>query len=89
MGSGFGVGAVRPRAFLKRALAPEWKRCGGTPGTASVKLETTLAEIVDVDKPELMSGSDARLERCLSEAVWALVLPVQFREEWNEWTVAV
>jgi len=89
-GSGYGRGIpFDRRAFLKSALETEWRKCGGKPGAASVRLETTLAEIVDVDKPELTTGSNAVLERCFSEAVWALELPVQFSEEWSEWTIAV
>ena len=91
VGHGFGsAGAPFDReAFLKNALGPEWKRCGGKPDTASVTFETTLAEIVDVENPKLTTGSDALLERCLAEAVWELSLPIQFSEEWNVWTVAV
>jgi hypothetical protein len=32
---------------------------------------------------------DALLERCLREAVWDLILPVSFTEEWETFTISV
>ena len=86
------TGHVTPidrQAFLEQALRAEWRRCGGKPDTASVDIETTLSEIVDVPAVRLSGSSDALLERCLSEAVWDLALPVQFNDDWATWTVEV
>ena len=104
-GSGFGFGARAPRVrmgatrvgpppfnkqrFLEQALAPEWRRCGGKPGEASVTLETTLAEVVDVPSAYLEGMPDDILKQCLINAAWALSLPVQFDGEWNSFTVDV
>jgi hypothetical protein len=74
-------------AFLRDAIAQDWRRCGGRPGEANVSLETTIAEIVHVEPVE--AGGEALLERCLREAVWDLVLPVFFREEWETFTISV
>jgi hypothetical protein len=101
-GSGFGGGAGRlggssvsgrvppldREAFLRNAIAQDWRRCGGRPGEASVSLETTLAEIVDLPSVEV-KGDDKLLQRCLREAVWDLVLPVSFSEEWETFTISV
>jgi hypothetical protein len=69
-------------AFLRERLAPEWVRCGGTPGGVSVMLETTFAEIVSVDVDAHLATDDPILESCMAEAVWALTLPAGFFEEW-------
>jgi hypothetical protein len=85
-------GRVTPidrQAFLDRALRAEWRRCGGKPDTASVDIETTRAEVVDVPRVHLDGYVDALLERCLGEAAWDLVLPVQFDDEWAKWSVDV
>jgi hypothetical protein len=101
-GQGFGAGSgrlggsnvtgrVRPldrEAFLFEAIAKDWRRCGGRPGGASVTLETTMAEVVTVSSVELVD-KDALLERCLREALWDLVLPVSFTEEWETFSISV
>ena len=75
-------------AFLRDAIAKDWRRCGGRPGGVTVSFETTVAEIVHVESVEL-GDDDALLERCLSEAVWDLVLPIAFTAEWETWSISV
>lgn len=75
-------------AFLRDAIAKDWRRCGGRPFGVSVSFETTVAEIVHVESVEL-AEDDALLERCLREALWDLVLPVSFTEEWETYTISV
>jgi hypothetical protein len=75
-------------AFLRDAIAKDWRRCGGRPGTVTASFETTVAEIVHVESIDVRGG-DALLERCLREAVWDLVLPVSFNEEWESWSISV
>ena len=103
-GSGFGFGRASVRmgatrvspgyppldreAFLRDAIAKDWRRCGGRPGGASIGFETTVAEIVHIESVAL-TEKDALLERCLREAVWELVLPVSFSEEWETWSISV
>ena len=53
-----------------------------------MSFETTVAEIVHIESVELASD-DALLERCLREAVWSLVLPALFSEEWETWSISV
>jgi hypothetical protein len=78
--------ALDRQAFLDRALAADWRRCGGRPGEASVTFETTSAEVAAIEAPRL-AAADGLLSSCLREAVWDLVLPAQFDEPWNSWTV--
>ena len=102
MGSGFGrapqlrMGATSASGrappldreqWLRDTLEPTFIACGGTADSASVSLETTFAEVVDVTRVELSTSADPLLQRCLSEAVWDLVLPPQFDEEWTTWMV--
>jgi hypothetical protein len=75
-------------AFLFEAIANDWRRCGGRPGGASVTFETTMAEVVTVSSVELVE-KDALLERCLREALWDLVLPISFTEEWETFAISV
>jgi hypothetical protein len=83
-----GYPALDREAFLRDAIAKDWRRCGGRPGTVAVSLETTVAEIVHIESIEGRDG-DALLERCLREAVWDLVLPVSFSEDWESFTISV
>lgn len=103
-GQGFGFGSGRlggshttvaplilsteRRDFLRDAIAKDWRRCGGRPGGATVELETTLAEIVHVESVTL-ADPEPLLERCLTEAVWDLVLPVLFDREQESFTIQV
>ena len=75
--------------FLRKALADDFRRCGGRPGTGRVTFQTTSAEIVAIDGVSISADSTPLLEACLSESVWSLVLPLQFDEEWNVWSVSV
>lgn len=104
-GSGFGSGAPSLRMgatstsgrvpaldrdkWLRDTLGQSFAACGGKPGSASVSLETTFAEVVDVPKVALDGSTDPLLERCLREATWDLVLPVQFDAEWTTWSVSL
>jgi hypothetical protein len=80
------VPALDREAFLRDAIAKDWRRCGGRPGTVTASFETTVAEIVHIESIDV-KGGDALLERCLREAVWDLVLPVSFSEEWESWSI--
>ncbi len=101
-GFGSGVGRVRMAAssvsgmaqaldrqqWLRDQISIGWLACGGTADSAHVSLESTRDEVVDVTKTEI-GKTDPVLERCLQQAVWDLVLPAQFTEEWNTWSVDV
>ncbi len=81
-------GETDHEAFLRDAIANDWRRCGGRPGGATVELETTLAEIVHVESVRL-ADPEPLLESCLREAVWDLVLPASFDEAWHRYTIEV
>jgi hypothetical protein len=77
------------QAYLRNALEAGWKACGGPPRSASVTLETTVAEVVDVPAVRIGGGRDPRLEQCLAEAVWALALPGAFVSDWARWDITL
>lgn len=62
-----------PETWLRSALTRAYVVCRGTE-QVTVKVETTLSEIVDVH----VLGASAVLATCLSEATWRLATPVSF-----------
>jgi hypothetical protein len=86
MGSiGNGRASFDKQGYLDRELARAWSACGGT-GRVEVRLESTLAEVVDVGS--VVAGS-AKVAECMQEAEWALRLPEGFAGEHEAWTVRV
>jgi hypothetical protein len=91
-----GLGGMRARSpfvppsfdhqgYLSRAVSEAWRTCGGSGGVRAT-IESTLAEIVEVDA----RGSDqASALACLREAIWALELPEQFQSHWDRWSVVL
>jgi len=79
--------AVDRDAWLRNELSRSFKACGGKAGSATVSLETTFAEVVDVTKVDIDDAKDPLLSRCLSEAAWSLILPSAFDAEWDSWTL--
>jgi von Willebrand factor type A domain len=99
-GTGFGMGlgrmgtighgagrAIDPQRFLADRLGVAWRTCGGR-GHASVKLESTLDEVVAVPVPTVAVPSE-HASNCLREAVWSLDLPSVFAADHETWTVEV
>ena len=96
-GSGYGIGSshgssAAPRQFdaheyLRAAVTSIWSNCGGTPGDATVTLETTLEEIVAVDAQ--LAYDNPIQHQCLSTAIWELALPDAFRSPWVSWNFTV
>lgn len=84
---GHGSGGFDPRRFLRDAVDASLQRCGGSGRKATVVVETTSAEVVDVPRVTLDGTKSATLERCVSEAVWAIDLPAGFTAPWASWTV--
>jgi len=74
--------------FLEAELGRAWRGCGGERRGATVVLETTVAEVVDVPAVAL-GGAEAALSRCLEEAAWSLDLPADFNQPWARWTVTL
>ncbi len=88
LGHGAGISnTVDRRKYLEHALHQALAGCGGAERNADVELETTRAEIVDVIETKLAGTEDPKLEQCLREAVWALVLPDIFTEENARWAL--
>ncbi len=75
--------------FLRQALRSEWRRCGGQPESARLTFQTTGIEIVAINDVTYTASTTPLDEHCLTEAVWSLMLPPQFDEEWNVWTIEV
>jgi hypothetical protein len=92
-GGGAAGGMIRPRfdklAFLRDRVRSGWKACGGDPRTARVALETTFAEIVDITAVKIGGSPDPILTQCLTDAVWEIELPSEFRSAWQAFDVAV
>lgn len=86
---GHGGGNFDPVRFLQNALRRGLDACGGKGRAATVVLETTQAEIVDVPSASIGGGSDATMDRCLREAAWDIDLPHSFRSSWQSWTVTL
>jgi hypothetical protein len=88
---GTGVSSNAPaldrQAYLESALTADYRRCGGAPHDYQVELETTRAEIVRVEAMAQTNRHDPLLESCLTEAAWALELPVGFSEDWEQFRV--
>jgi hypothetical protein len=76
-----------PQEFLDRELAQGWSRCGGT-GAASIALESTRAEVVEVTGVTA-AVPNAKAAACLQEAAWALDLPMSFKAPHADWSVHV
>lgn len=92
VGHGIGLGRVGrisfdTRGFLESSLSKAWKTCGGKV-SATVALETTVAEVVDVRRVTGEGATDREL-RCLREATWDLELPEGFRAEHATFDVTV
>lgn len=100
-GSGFGSAMVRfahttvsgrapsldRQAYLENALAADYRRCGGAAHEYALDIETTQAEVVRADAMAQNGSSNPLLEACLTEAAWALELPVGFDQEWAQFRV--
>jgi von Willebrand factor type A domain len=92
IGSGTGGGGSSghwpdPQDFLDRELARAWSRCGGA-GTATIDLESTRTEVVDVGGVTA-SNENAKAATCLQEAAWALDLPPSFAAPHADWSTRV
>ena len=84
-GSGIGLGgSFSPIQWLRNAVGHALADCGGVARTASIGVETTSLEIVDVSAIGLggaATSADPKLRACVTEAIWALELPAFFTLE--------
>jgi hypothetical protein len=96
-GSGFGRlgGSSRSRGarpsfdhagFLRDTLKPAWIACGGGSRAATLTVETTRVEVVDVPSISSAGAPDSAL-KCLERAAWDITLPGNFTAGWSSFTV--
>ncbi len=78
-----------PVKYLTDNLSLAYTRCGGKAGTATVQLETTIDEVVDVTSIDIRGKSDRSLSGCLEQAAWDLDLPDRFEWPWRAWMVRI
>lgn len=101
-GSGFGSGAGRAatvrygsvgrpafdhQAWLRPRIAAAAAKCKIVDAAITTKLETTLAELVDVEAQ--LSPLDPKKLTCLVEGIWGLELPSRFDEPRARYTVSL
>jgi hypothetical protein len=84
-----GAGNFDPDAFLRTELRRGLRACGGASRKATIVLETTIAEIVDIPRVTLDGAADTKLETCLREAAWEIDLPTWFQATWQSWTISI
>jgi hypothetical protein len=75
-----GIGDSQPfdhLGALRELATKAWATCGGAGQSASLTLENTTIEVVDVSAVKAPSKA---LGRCLREAAWTFVLPDRFSE---------
>lgn len=82
-----GAGNFDPEAFLRDELRRGLRACGGGARKATIVLETTIAEIVDVPRVTI-EDADTKLEGCVREAMWGVDLPIWFQAPWQSWTIS-
>ncbi len=85
-GAGFGSAGGRvdtfdPLRWLEQAIPAAWAACGAPSGMATVEVETTIDEVVDVPVLTSPTPLSPSVNACLREAIWALELPTGFRQE--------
>ncbi|WP_082363011.1 hypothetical protein [Chondromyces crocatus] len=84
-------------AYLRNELTAAFKQCPAGASTATVALETTRDEVVDVTSVQLaghaagqpQGATDTAIARCLEEATWNLTLPLRFDATFERYVVAV
>ena len=75
------------RGYLENELAAESRRCGAAAHSYALDIETTRAEVVHVDAIAQTDARNPLVESCLTEAAWALELPVGFKEDWEDFRI--
>ncbi|MEM9453477.1 MAG: vWA domain-containing protein [Myxococcota bacterium] len=81
-------GDSRPE-FLRQAVRDALDDCAGPGRAARVVLESTLDEIVHLDRITIVDSTDPTLTRCVETQLWDLELRRDFNDEWRRWVVDV
>jgi hypothetical protein len=79
-------GAFHHAAWLEQRLQAAAARCGITKGTVTMKVESTLDEIVHVRDA---AGGDAKQRACVEERMWEVVLSQEFSSTHAVWPLSV
>ena len=91
-GAAFGVGqggpTFDPDVFLATQVRGAADACG-VPRNINVEtdLQTTVEEIVEVERVAFVGYLDGKQRDCVRERVWAIELPGQFKWDWRRWSV--
>lgn len=91
LGHGAGVSSsFDPQALLDGELATAARACNvdASSGTTA-KLESTVAELVDVRDVAITPVRDAKKESCVRERLWQVMLPADFRSDHATYDVIV
>jgi hypothetical protein len=82
IGMGNRIDKYDPQKFFEELLAKAWAECGGGQDVASLSLENTSCEVVDVFQVQTPNKKKAT---CLQEAAWKFELPSNFLA-FERWT---
>lgn len=94
-GMGVGIGSGRGgfggpdtrQQQLEHEVREALDACGGRDAGVRLELESTLDEIVEVDRLKLHGSGDTVLRECLEDGVWTIELSGAFNDEWRRWVV--
>lgn len=97
-GGGSGMGTIGAGQVMLRGPDPRQElledlvrsaldACGGQGLGAFVELETTSAEIVEIERLEVHGGRDPVLAPCLERGVWDTMLGDEFDDDRHTWIV--
>lgn len=100
-GTGIGLGTIGSishcggssmfdnQKFLDKALGAALSACNvSATSTAHAIMESTLAEVAAVRNVVLGPRRDAKIEACVTEQLWGVVLPSMFDTSHSEWTLS-
>lgn len=82
---GSGLGLPDLQGFLRTALQERWTGCKGK-GHVTVKIQSTLAEVADIQVGGAEKKNEAA-QSCLTEEAWAIELPDFFSKEWEAFEI--
>ncbi len=75
-------------AFLAEQIGLAAHACGVPEHISTdVELQTTLREIVEVNRVDFVGYDNRTQSKCVSEQIWGVELPAEFTNERKRWTV--
>jgi hypothetical protein len=93
-GEGIALGSIGTigfdkAGFLRKELASRLSRCGGAGRHATVRVESTLDEIVEMRVKHLSGDRSTQIEQCVEEGGWGIELPNAFYSSWEGFTIEI